>query len=122
MNQVEVDGATYPVKERVEATPLNVMTFGGIFLVTRDDVYEAIESDTVAYHTVKVADYKDQAALSERLSGLPSFSSATDLYRDTMAVNGALLFVGSFLGLVFLVATETEASLDLYLSTISMNQ
>ncbi|WP_445002625.1 ABC transporter permease [Exiguobacterium alkaliphilum] len=105
MNQVEVDGATYPVKERVEATPLNVMTFGGIFLVTRDDVYEAIESDAVAYHTVKVADYKDQATLSERLSGLPSFSSATDLYRDTMAVNGALLFVGSFLGLVFLVAT-----------------
>ncbi|MCT4781684.1 MULTISPECIES: FtsX-like permease family protein [Exiguobacterium] len=105
VHQVVVDGTTYPVKEHVEKTPLNVMTFGGIFLVTRDDVYEEIESDAISYHVVKVADYKDQATLSDALSTQPQFSSATDLYRDTMAVNGALLFVGSFLGLVFLVAT-----------------
>ncbi|MCC5891844.1 ABC transporter permease [Exiguobacterium sp.] len=105
VDAVEIEGTTYPVSERIGDTPLNVMTFGGIFLVARDDVYDAITAEEVAYQAVKVDDYKEQGALSERLSTETSFSSATELYRDTMAMNGALLFVGSFLGLVFLVAT-----------------
>ncbi|MHC9161614.1 FtsX-like permease family protein [Exiguobacterium profundum] len=59
------------------------------------------------YHVTLTESFKDQRDQSERLAGLglESFSSAPDVYAETMAMNGALLFVGTFLGLVFLVAT-----------------
>lgn len=55
---------------------------------------------------VVVADYKNEKELSAALAeGKEAFSSATEQYHTTIQGNGALLFIGSFLGLVFLVAT-----------------
>lgn len=105
VNDVTLNGTTYSVTSHYDKTPLNVMTFGGLFLVTPDDVFKALPGDETMYQTVAVADYKDQTVLSDRLSAAENFSSATALYAETMAMHGALLFVGSFLGLVFLVAT-----------------
>lgn len=102
---VELDGVTREVASRYEETPLNVMTFGGLLLVTPDDVFTALPEPAATYQAVSVADYKEQTTLSESLSNETNFSSATALYSEAMAVHGALLFVGSFLGLVFLVAT-----------------
>lgn len=102
---VELDGVTHEVASRYEKTPLNVMTFGGLLLVTPDDVFTALPGEALAYQAVSVADYKEQTALSESLSIEANFSSATALYSEAMTVHGALLFVGSFLGLVLLVAT-----------------
>lgn len=105
VNDVTLDGMAYSVASRYEKTPLNVMTFGGLFLVTKDDVFKALPGEETMYQAVSVADYKEQTVLSDRLSTADNFSSATALYAETMAMHGALLFVGSFLGLVFLVAT-----------------
>ena len=105
VSEMILDGVTHPVAFRYEDTPLNVMTFGGLLLVTPDDVFKTLAEEETTYQVVSVADYKQQTALSDRLSVTENFSSATALYAETMAMHGALLFVGSFLGLVFLVAT-----------------
>ncbi|OGX79655.1 ABC transporter permease [Exiguobacterium sp. SH31] len=105
VNDVTLNGATYAVASRYDETPLNVMTFGGLLLVTPDDVFKTLSEEETMYQVASVADYKEQTALSDRLSVAVNFSSATALYAETMAIHGALLFVGSFLGLVFLVAT-----------------
>ncbi|MCT4785841.1 FtsX-like permease family protein [Exiguobacterium aestuarii] len=107
IESVELSGDTFDVSTRVEASPLNVMTFGGTFLVVADDVFKTMPEPSERYHVALTESFKDQRDQSDRLSelGLDSFSSAPDVYEETMAMNGALLFVGTFLGLVFLVAT-----------------
>ncbi|WP_214793359.1 MULTISPECIES: ABC transporter permease [unclassified Exiguobacterium] len=107
IESVELSGDTFDVSTRVEASPLNVMTFGGTFLVVADDVFKTMPEPSETYHVALTESFKDQRDQSDRLSelGLDSFSSAPDVYEETMAMNGALLFVGTFLGLVFLVAT-----------------
>lgn len=107
IESVELSGDTFDVSTRVEASPLNVMTFGGTFLVVADDVFQTMPEPSETYHVALTESFKDQRDQSDRLSelGLDSFSSAPDVYEETMAMNGALLFVGTFLGLVFLVAT-----------------
>ncbi|WP_404284617.1 hypothetical protein [Exiguobacterium aurantiacum] len=82
---VELDGVTHEVASRYEETPLNVMTFGGLLLVTPDDMFTALPGEALAYQAVSVADYKEQTALSESLSIEANFSSATALYSEAMA-------------------------------------
>ncbi|MDE0562787.1 ABC transporter permease [Exiguobacterium sp. B2(2022)] len=107
IESVELSAGTFDVATRAETSPLNVMTFGGTFLVVSDDVFQAMTEPGETYHVALTESFKDQQVQSERLAnlGLESFSSAPDVYAETMAMNGALLFVGTFLGLVFLVAT-----------------
>lgn len=105
ITEIAIDERKYPVKERMTKTPFNVETFGPNLLVASDELYESIQEKEEKYQAVMVADYKNQLTLSDRLSTQESFSSATANYNETMTMNGALLFVGSFLGLVFLVAT-----------------
>ena len=107
IESVELSAGTFDVATRAETSPLNVMTFGGTFLVVSDDVFQAMTEPSETYHVALTESFKDQQVQSERLAnlGLESFSSAPDVYAETMAMNGALLFVGTFLGLVFLVAT-----------------
>lgn len=107
IESVELSAETFDVATRAETSPLNVMTFGGTFLVVADDVFQTMTEPSETYHVALTESFKDQQIQSERLAnlGLESFSSAPDVYTETMAMNGALLFVGTFLGLVFLVAT-----------------
>ncbi|WP_243834792.1 ABC transporter permease [Exiguobacterium sp. AT1b] len=107
LESVELSAGTFDVATRAETSPLNVMTFGGTFLVVADEVCETMSEPSETYQVALTESFKDQQVQSERLAnlGLESFSSAPDVYAETMAMNGALLFVGTFLGLVFLVAT-----------------
>ncbi|WDH75408.1 ABC transporter permease [Exiguobacterium marinum] len=107
LESAELSGQTVDVSTRLEDSPLNVMTFGGSFLVVADDMFKTMTEPSETYHVALTESFKDQRDQSERLTklGLESFSSAPDVYAETMAMNGALLFVGTFLGLVFLVAT-----------------
>ncbi|KMJ57627.1 ABC transporter permease [Bacillus sp. LL01] len=86
----------------------NTFAIGSSTLVVTDDVYSSIASEERIFQAVQVKDYKNQLALSEELEASPvteNFTSATKDYKEAIEAYGSLLFVGSFLGLVFLVAT-----------------
>ena len=101
----EWEGQTFDVTGPVKQSPLNLATFGGTFYVVADEVFESMGAPATTYQVALLEDYKQQMAQSDRLAHLSNFSSAPVVYQDVMAANGALLFVGTFLGLVFLVAT-----------------
>lgn len=85
---------------------VNFQTFYGSVIVVADETYASFAAEPVMYQYVEVADYKNEQALSAALAeGKEAFSSATEQYHASIQGNGALLFIGSFLGLVFLVAT-----------------
>lgn len=96
----------YQVKAISSHSIVNFQTFYSSLVVVADEVHTKLAAEPVVYQYVEVADYKNEQALSAALAeGKESFSSATDQYHASIQANGALLFIGSFLGLVFLVAT-----------------
>ncbi|QKS73012.1 ABC transporter permease [Paenalkalicoccus suaedae] len=103
---VIVEDDTIAIDEVVTEAVYNVETLGGLALVVSDEDYTAYAADEQVYRAVTVSDYQNQLALSQELAlEAEQFSSATQDYQDNLEANGALLFVGSFLGLVFLAAT-----------------
>lgn len=106
VNSVHLDQEIYDVSKLYELPVFNVMTMGGTALILADQQYAQIVTEEGVYQAVQVKDYKNQALLSEQLSAkTANFSSAVEDYRESIEATGSMLFVGSFLGLVFLVAT-----------------
>ncbi|MBD8005198.1 FtsX-like permease family protein [Bacillus norwichensis] len=106
VDSVMIDGAEYEVAKLYDKAVFNTFTVGANALVVTDQLYSKITSDEKTYQAVQVKDYKNQLALSKELAAkTENFSSATEDYKGAIEASGALLFVGSFLGLVFLVAT-----------------
>ncbi len=106
VDSVMIDGAEYAVAKLYDKAVFNTFTVGASALVVTDQLYSEITADEKTYQAVQVKDYKNQSALSKELAAkTENFSSATEDYRSSIEASGALLFVGSFLGLVFLVAT-----------------
>ncbi len=106
VDSVMIDGAEYEVAKLYDKAVFNTFTVGANTLVVTDQLYSKITSDEKTYQAVQVKDYKNQLALSKELAAkTENFSSATEDYKGAIEASGALLFVGSFLGLVFFVAT-----------------
>lgn len=106
VDSVMIDGTEYKVAKLYDKAVFNTFTIGASAIVVTDQLYSEITADEKIYQAVQVKDYKNQLALSEELAAkTENFSSATEDYRASIEASGALLFVGSFLGLVFLVAT-----------------
>ena len=106
LDLITINGADYPVAAFYDKALFNAGTLGGTALVVPDKLYDEINSEEKLIQGVQVSDYKKQVAVSDKLaSTTENFSSATADYKGTIESSGALLFVGSFLGLVFLVAT-----------------
>lgn len=106
VDSVMIDGTEYKVAKLYDKAVFNTFTIGASAIVVTDQLYSEITADEKTYQAVQVKDYKNQLALSEELAAkTENFSSATEDYRASIEASGALLFVGSFLGLVFLVAT-----------------
>lgn len=100
------EGTDYSVKAISIEGVVNFMTFYGSVAVVADEAYAKFAAEPVEYQYVKVKDYKNEQALSVELAEeKEAFSSATAFYHEMIQSYGALLFIGSFLGLVFLVAT-----------------
>ncbi|GBF74934.1 ABC transporter permease [Paenibacillus sp. 598K] len=96
----------YPVSRLYEQPLFNVKTIGARVMVMTSRDYEAIDAQELRYQMVDVKDYKSHLELSRTLGEqTEQFSSAVEMYRTSIGGLGAMLFVGSFLGLVFLVAT-----------------
>ncbi|MGQ4668116.1 FtsX-like permease family protein [Metabacillus halosaccharovorans] len=106
IDSVMIEGAEYAVAKLYDKAVFNTSTVGSSALVVTDQLYSEITADEKIYQAVQVKDYKNQLALSKELAAkTENFSSATEDYQASIEASGALLFVGSFLGLVFLVAT-----------------
>lgn len=106
ITSVSLVGENYPVESLYQEPVVNVLTMGGVILVVTDRDYALMDAQEREFQAVQVKDYKNQLTLSQHLSATTeNFSSATQNYRDTIEASGSMLFVGSFLGLVFLVAT-----------------
>lgn len=115
------------VQKLYDQSLFNIETLMGSTIVVKDDQFEQVASETSAYQAVKLDKYKNELALSNELkemSGIDNFSSAVENYQQALQQSGVLLFVGSFLGFVFLLAmgsiiffkmmTEAEEDKDKY--------
>lgn len=104
------NGESFHVAKMYTESVLNFMSAGTV-LVVNDKVFAATNAEAVKMQVVGMDnDLKQQAISQEIYNQLSSeqqegFSSVPQSYEDSLATVGSLLFVGSFLGLVFLAAT-----------------
>ncbi|MBM7542807.1 FtsX-like permease family protein [Amphibacillus cookii] len=106
VDDVALNGNSFSVSEHVTEAILNVSLVGPNVLVLADQQYDSIDAEEEVYQVVDMENYRDHLELSQALSAeTENFTSATEDYHYAIETSGALLFVGSFLGLVFLVAT-----------------
>ncbi|MFJ8461169.1 FtsX-like permease family protein [Lysinibacillus xylanilyticus] len=101
---------SFHVAKMYTESVLNFMPAGTV-LVVNDKVFAATNAENVKMQVVGMDnDLKQQAVSKEIYNQLSpeqqeGFSSVPQSYEDSLATVGSLLFVGSFLGLVFLAAT-----------------
>lgn len=106
MESITINDTDFKVAKLYDQALFNVGTFGANVIVVPDQLYDEMDYDEKLLQAVTVMDYKKQSEVSDKLAAsTDSFSSATADYNASIESLGALLFVGSFLGLVFLVAT-----------------
>ncbi len=104
---VQLQENDYDVTSMYADSLFNIRTMGGTALVLSDAQYDALEAEEKSYQAIQVDDYQNKVELSQELassSEINQFSSAVQDYRDSMESSGFMMFVGSFLGLVFLAA------------------
>lgn len=108
IEEILVDDNQYQIQKMYTESIFNMEVLPGIVLVLSDEQFEALERKATNYHAVQLDNYKKHADLSAQLASsfaTDNFSSAFRNYQELLKASGALLFVGSFLGLVFLLAT-----------------
>lgn len=104
------NGDSFYVDKMYTESVLN-FTSAGTVLVVNDQEFTATNAEEVTIQVIGLDNDLKQQTLSKdiykQLSSeqQESFSSVPQSYDDSIATVGALLFVGSFLGLVFLAAT-----------------
>ncbi len=104
------NGDSFHVDKMYTESVLN-FTSAGTVLVVNDQEFTATNAEEVTIQVIGLDNDLKQQAMSKdiykQLSSeqQESFSSVPQSYEDSIATVGALLFVGSFLGLVFLAAT-----------------
>lgn len=108
IKEISFNHSDYDVVEIYGETIFNIPTVPGTVLVVHDDVYNDLNLEESTYQVVQLENEKAHLVLSEALAAKSStvdFSSAAQNYQNSIEGTGIMLFVGSFLGLVFLVAT-----------------
>lgn len=104
------NGDSFHVERMYTESVLNFIPAGTV-LVVNDQEFAATNAEEVKMQAIGLDnDLKQQAVSKDIVKQLSteqqeSFSSVPQSYEDSIATVGALLFVGSFLGLVFLAAT-----------------
>ncbi|MFD1337259.1 FtsX-like permease family protein [Oceanobacillus iheyensis] len=108
VEEVTLKNEAYAVAQFYGDSIFNIYTIPGTVLVMNEQAYTEILADESIYQAVQLTNDKDHLELSKELqakSETVDFSSAVQNYQDSLEGSGVMLFVGSFLGLVFLVAT-----------------
>jgi len=106
--EVSFDHVDYEVVQIYGEAIFNIFTLPGAVIVVHDEAYHDLNEEETTYQAVQLEKYKEHLDLSKELeakSATIDFSSAVQNYQDALEGTGVMLFVGSFLGLVFLVAT-----------------
>lgn len=104
------NGESFHVEKMYTESVLNFIPAGTV-LVVNDQEFATTNAEEVKMQAIGLEnDLKQQAVSQDIVKQLSteqqeSFSSVPQSYEDSIATVGALLFVGSFLGLVFLAAT-----------------
>ncbi|WP_336636415.1 FtsX-like permease family protein [Lysinibacillus fusiformis] len=104
------NGDFFRVEKMYTESVLNFIPAGTV-LVVNDQEFATTNAEEVQMQAIGLDnDLKQQAVSQDIVKQLSteqqeSFSSVPQSYEDSIATVGALLFVGSFLGLVFLAAT-----------------
>lgn len=104
------NGDSFHVEKMYTESVLNFIPAGTV-LVVNDQEFAATNAEEIKMQAIGLDnDLKQQVVSQDIIKQLSteqqeSFSSVPQSYEDSMATVGALLFVGSFLGLVFLAAT-----------------
>lgn len=105
--KMEVGKQIFTIQDFTTEAMFNTPTVFVVAVVT-DEAYAAIEGEELTYQIVKMEDEKNQLAVSEKIrkeiGNTDTFSSYPEMYQSMVQSFGALLFAGSFLGLVFLMA------------------
>lgn len=127
ISDIQINDEHMPVQKLYDQSLLNIETLLSSTIVVKDDQFAQIASEASSYQAVKLDKYKNELALSNELkeiNGIENFSSAVTDYQQALQQSGVLLFVGSFLGFVFLLAmgsiiffkmmTEAEEDKDKY--------
>ncbi|KYG89235.1 ABC transporter permease [[Bacillus] sp. KCTC 13219] len=105
--QLTIGKVAVKVKSFRTESILNADIVAQVIVVSARD-YQALEVNDSAYQLIGMSDEKKQVVTSNDLQqqlGDSYLSSFPASYKASMESLGSLLFVGSFLGLVFLVAT-----------------
>lgn len=108
VKEVSLNNTDHEVVQIYGESIFNLFTVPGSVIVAHDQVYNNLNAEESTYQAVQIENYKEHLDLSQELEAKSStvdFSSATQDYQDSLEGTGVALFVGSFLGLVFLVAT-----------------
>lgn len=104
------NGNSFHVEKMYTESVLNFIPAGTV-LVVNDQEFAATNAEEIKMQAIGLDnDLKQQVVSQDIIKQLSteqqeSFSSVPQSYEDSIATVGALLFVGSFLGLVFLAAT-----------------
>ncbi|HLQ74272.1 MAG TPA: ABC transporter permease [Bacillota bacterium] len=106
LSHITINDEDYTVAHFYTDALFNIETLGGSAIVMANDPYDQLDADEKLIQAVQMDDFKNQLEISDELAATTEdFSSATANYKKAIESSGTLLFVGSFLGLVFLVAT-----------------
>jgi len=108
IKEVSFNHADHEVVQMYGESIFNISTVPGTVIVAHDEAYNDLNEEESSYQAVQLENYKEHLGLSQELeakSSTGNFSSAVQDYQNSIEGSGVMLFVGSFLGLVFLVAT-----------------
>ena len=86
----------------------NIEILPGSVVVLDDEKFEELNLDSINFNVIQLDDYRKYNELTKELVDsidTENFSSALINYQESLKNSGAILFAGSFLGLVFLLAT-----------------
>ncbi len=104
------NGESFHVDKMYKESVLNFLPAGTV-LVVNDKEFAATNAEDIKMQVVGMDNDLKQQAISKEIyiqlstEQQEGFSSVPQSYEDSLATVGSLLFVGSFLGLVFLAAT-----------------
>jgi putative ABC transport system permease protein len=105
-----INGKEYKQVIRDEQAILPGPSYLATFVVLPDDVYAQAKKVGVqkTYRSITVDNQKNSAELTKEMKGMLTGVEVLDfysMYREGLQASGLMIFIGSFLGLVFLLAT-----------------
>ncbi|HHX61451.1 MAG TPA: ABC transporter permease [Epulopiscium sp.] len=105
---IQINDNWYQISKIYVEPIFNIEVLPGSVLVLSDEQFKELNQESINFCAILLDDYRKYADLAEELITLidaDKFSSTLINYQKALKDSGAILFVGSFLGLVFLLAT-----------------